>query len=247
MVLQINKYRNCFSSPEIIVGDRMILLDIHKVMKKLKIAYWLDSGSLIGALRHKSFVPWDDDIDLCSFENDFKPKLKEFQKEVENMGYKFEGGKSGGVDTYYQVFFTEKNYYKVLMDAYGWTEAISKKNTKKYMKKPQPYLDVLIFVKKGRGKCNYKGNYWNIKNFNIEDILPLKHKRLFGKNIPVPHNYLKYLKNMYKTNENIIKSVVIYSEHKAGAKKLCNRKDKLLLSKEDFKYIETFLNSILNK
>ena len=48
-------------------------------------------------------------------------------------------------------------------------------------------------------------------------------------------------------NENIIKSVVIYSEHKAGAKKLCNRKDKLLLSKEDFKYIETFLNSILNK
>ena len=33
MVLQINKYRNCFSSPEIIVGDRMILLDIHKVMK----------------------------------------------------------------------------------------------------------------------------------------------------------------------------------------------------------------------
>ena len=245
MSLQINKYRQCFSPPEILVGDKILIQDINKILKKLKIPYWLDGGSLIGALRHKSFIPWDDDIDLCTFEKDFVPKREQFKKAVEALGYKFEWGK-GTLDTYYQIFFTRKNYYKILMDAYNWSENKAKKNTTRYMKKPQPYLDILIFVRKSRGKCNYKGNYWKIKNLNISDILPVKHKRLFNKNIPVPRNYITYLKHLYKTDKNIINNVSIYAEHKAGAKNLCTRGDKLKLSKADFVYIDTYLKNILS-
>lgn len=76
-----------------------ILVDIAKFCSENKIRYWLDSGTLLGAVRHGGFIPWDDDIDIIIMKDDAK-YLKE--------NYKSEN---------FEIINTDKkevNFYKVI-------------------------------------------------------------------------------------------------------------------------------------
>lgn len=62
---------NQFSLQELKDLEVAILDYIDEVCKRHNISYYLAYGTLIGAIRHKGFIPWDDDIDICMLREDY--------------------------------------------------------------------------------------------------------------------------------------------------------------------------------
>lgn len=64
-----------------------LMLVFEKFCKSIGVKFWLDYGTLIGALRHKGFIPWDDDIDVCMMSEDWE-KIQRNQDKLASFGLK---------------------------------------------------------------------------------------------------------------------------------------------------------------
>lgn len=96
-----------------------ILIHVDSLCKKNNIKYFIDYGTLLGAVRHEGFIPWDDDIDISMPRKDYNKFIKLFKQT--NSKYKLLSLETD--DKYYN------NFIKIFDSS---TKIIDNRNYKTY-------------------------------------------------------------------------------------------------------------------
>ncbi len=101
------------SKEELKDSQMNILKFIDRVCKENDISYFVNYGTLLGAVRHKGFIPWDDDIDICLYREDYDRFLN-VVKELQDERYRVLDYDSS--DWYFQNFAVIVDDWTVVED-----------------------------------------------------------------------------------------------------------------------------------
>lgn len=89
-------------TPDLLKGLQKIelemLLEVDRICRKNGINYSLDGGTLLGAARHKGFIPWDEDADIMFLRHEYEKFKKACRKELDSKRF------------FLQDYTTDKNY-----------------------------------------------------------------------------------------------------------------------------------------
>jgi len=86
-----------------------MLKEIDRICRTHDIQYMLDSGTLLGAVRHKGFIPWDDDVDVVFTRENYEQFARVVRKELPQGMEFLEPRQLGGGNAFYD--FTPRIIY----------------------------------------------------------------------------------------------------------------------------------------
>lgn len=69
-----------------------IMKDVDSFCRDNNIRYSISDGTMLGAIRHGGFIPWDDDIDICMLREDFDRFAETYKSDKYHLLYKTDNG-----------------------------------------------------------------------------------------------------------------------------------------------------------
>ena len=169
-----------YTKTDVIKMLYQIMYDTNKILEVNSLDYWIDGGSLLGSVRHKSMIPWDDDIDIGIMDHDVK-KFLFLEKQFKKCGYSISKVFFG-----YKIFYTNNS----LIDGENFSF---------------PFIDVFPFKKIGKKyKLFYKSarNIWSDESWYEDELFPLKKYEFGNFKVFGPNKYKDYLERSYGTDWN---------------------------------------------
>lgn len=96
--------------------DKLLVMvkEFDRICKKYDIKYILDGGTLLGAIRHNGFIPWDDDVDVAMLRKDYRKFIKVCKKELNHEKYTLDCIENSNQYSY--------NFAKLKMNGTIWEE-----------------------------------------------------------------------------------------------------------------------------
>ena len=148
-------------------------------LEKHNIDYCIESGTLIGCVRHDGIIPWDDDVDIMIFKEGYF-KLKKLMNKYNNENHKILHITPG-----FKLFYDNESYGELFL------YDLDKKNGVYRM--AFPYID--------NKPTFYTGKlYFDYQRFNEEDIFPTKKTLFEDFYVRTPNNIKNILKTTYTNN-----------------------------------------------
>ena len=139
-----------------------IVLEIDRICRNNNIKYVLIGGSLLGAIRHKGFIPWDDDLDIGMLRNDYNKFLNLCYKDELNSNYSiqnWENEKNYGLGfskiRINKTHYVEKTSQKlkindgIFVDIFPYDNYFDDKKKQKKMLNSIAFWDRIYIYKKG--------------------------------------------------------------------------------------------------
>jgi|WetSurMetagenome_2_1015567.scaffolds.fasta_scaffold239615_2 lipopolysaccharide cholinephosphotransferase len=143
-----NRFKYVRSRDVTTIYKLLYLLD--KIFRENKIEYWIEGGTLLGAVRHKGLIPWDNDGDIEFWEKDIK-KIKALEAKFKKYNVVLMKTWFG-----YKIFFSDGKPIKGFKWLFPAIDLFPMK------KSPNGSSDKLIFSYKDAqklfGYCSFKAN-----------------------------------------------------------------------------------------
>lgn len=83
------------------LGELEILLEFRRLCEENGLRYYLTGGTLLGAVRHKGFIPWDDDIDVVMPREDYKRFAQLCRQQVLSQNYYYQSSETASKYTFF--------------------------------------------------------------------------------------------------------------------------------------------------